>query len=180
MASEPVGEVDGRFSDEDAVAPAWATVVEILDQSEMFWLSTTRADGRPHVTPIPAIWLSDDSGGGMLHFCTGPGEQKAKNLAGEPRCVLTTGGSAFRSGTDVVVEGHARRVTNDDMLRRLADRWKEKLDWPFEVVEGGFRDPGQPDIEANGAAQAHVYALSPTKVLVFTKGEPYSQARFRF
>jgi hypothetical protein len=80
----------------------------------------------------------------------------------------------------VVVEGRADRVTDEGMLRRLADRWLERLDWPFEVVEGGFRDPGQPDGRADGSAQAHVFALFPTKVLVFGKGEPYSQTRFRF
>ena len=180
MTSEPIGEVDDRFSDPAAVAPPWSEVVEVLDRSEMFWLSTTRADGRPHVTPIPAIWHSDDSVGGMLHFCTGPDEQKAKNLALEPRCVLTTGTNLFRSGVDVVVEGHARRVIDEEMLRRLADQWLEKLDWPFEVVEGGFRDPNQPSDAEGSAPMAHVFALFTTKVLVFGKGEPYSQTRFRF
>ena len=45
-----------------------------------------RGDGRPHVTPLPAVW-SD----GALHFCTGPTEQKGVNLAANPACVLTTG-----------------------------------------------------------------------------------------
>lgn len=175
MSSERIGEIDPRFSSEGAVAPTWADVVAILDKSEMFWLSTTRSDGRPHVTPLPAVWLD-----GMLHFCTGPGEQKARNLDHEPRCVLTTGTNFFRSGVDVVVEGRAGRVTDETMLKRLADRWLEKLGWPFEVVAGGFRDPeGSPDGDG-GAAMAHVFALFATKVLVFGKGEPYSQTRFRF
>jgi hypothetical protein len=178
VASEPIGELDDRFSGEEAVAVSWSEVVGILDESEMFWLSTTREDGRPHVAPLPAIWLSDDSGGGMLHFCTGPEEQKAKNLLHEPRCIVTTGTNEFRSGVDVVVEGRASRVTDGDMLRRLADRWLAKLDWPFEVVDGGFSDPGR---EGEGSApMAHVFAVLPTKVLVFGKGEPYSQTRFRF
>ena len=176
MASEPVGEIDERFSGEEAVAPGWSEVVEILDQSEMFWLATTREDGRPHVTPLPAIWLDDDSVGGMLHFCTGPNEQKAKNLLREPRCIITTGTNQFRSGVDVVVEGRAGRVTNENMLRRLADKWLAKLDWPFEVVDGGFSDPGR----EGEAPMAHVFAVFPSKVLVFGKGEPYSQTRFRF
>lgn len=178
MASEPIGEVDERFSGEQAIAPPWSEVAEILDRSEMFWLSTTRQDGRPHVTPLPAIWLSDDSGGGMLHFCTGADEQKAKNLQHEPRCTLTTGTNQFRSGVDVVVEGRAGRVTDEGRLNRLAEEWLAKLDWPFEVVDGGFSDPGQ-DV-AGSAPMAHVFALVPTKVLVFGKGEPYSQTRFRF
>jgi hypothetical protein len=171
VASEPIGEIDERFSGEEAVAASWSEVVDILDESEMFWLSTTREDGRPHVTPLPAIWLD-----GMLHFCTGPEEQKAKNLLQEPRCIITTGTNEFRAGVDVVVEGRARRVTDGDMLRRLAAKWLAKLDWPFEVVDGGFSDPGR----EGEAPMAHVFAVFPTKVLVFGKGEPYSQTRFRF
>ncbi len=179
MALEPIGELDDRFSSEGAVAADWAQVIEVLEESEMFWLSTTRSDGRPHVSPLPAIWHGDDSIGGMLYFCTGPGEQKAKNLAGEPRCILTTGTSSFRSGMDVVVERRAGHVTDEDMLRRLAEGWLAKLEWQFEVVEGGFRDPGQED-DAGTGPMAHVFALFATKVLVFGKGETYSQTRFRF
>jgi len=47
-------------------------VVDVLTRSEMFWLSSVRGDGRPHVTPLPAIWLD-----GALHICTGDAEQKA-------------------------------------------------------------------------------------------------------
>ena len=48
----------------------------LLETAELFWISTVRTDGRPHVTPLPAVWLDD-----VLYFCTGPGEQKAVNLA---------------------------------------------------------------------------------------------------
>ena len=70
----------------------------------MFWLSTVRRDGRPHVTPLPTIWLDD-----RLHFCTGSEEQKTKNLESDARCVITTGTNALHSGLDVVVEGTAAR-----------------------------------------------------------------------
>jgi hypothetical protein len=68
--------------------------------SEMFWLSTVRRDGRPHVTPLTAVRLD-----GMLHFCAGSHEQKARNLQSNPGCVLIAGANQFRSGLDVVVEG---------------------------------------------------------------------------
>jgi len=95
--------------------PALAEVVDVLTRSEMFWLSSVRGDGRPHVTPLPAIWLD-----GALHICTGDAEQKARNIDSEPRCVLTTGTNELRSGLDVVVEGVARRVTDRPLLERLA------------------------------------------------------------
>jgi len=28
-----------------------------LEKAEVFWLSTVRPDGRPHVTPMVSVWL---------------------------------------------------------------------------------------------------------------------------
>lgn len=174
--SQPTAELDARFSSEGATARPWSEVVGVLEQSEMFWLSTVRRDGRPHVTPLPAMWLD-----GALHFCTGPSEQKARNIEANPSCVLTTGGSAFRSGLDVVVEGRAVRVTDESMLVRLAGLWESKLDWSFDVVDGAFRERS-PAVAGEGSERgtALVFAVRPDKVLAFGKGEPFSQTRYRF
>lgn len=176
-AAEPTAELDSRFTSEDATARPWSDVVSALEQAEIFWLSTVRRDGRPHVTPLPAMWL-----GGALYFCTGPGEQKAKNIETNPHCVVTTGSDRFLSGLDVVVEGSAVRVTDEPLLQRLAGLWKSKLDWPFEVVDGGFQDRSSEIAGAEGDARstAYVFAVAPTKVLAFGKGEPFSQTRYRF
>jgi general stress protein 26 len=166
--TEPTAELNARFSEPGAAAPPWAEVTEALSNSEMFWLSTVRRDGRPHVTPLPAIWLD-----GTLHFCTGPDEQKAKNLESSPRCILTSGANQFRSGLDVVVEGSAARITGLAQLQRLAAIWKSKLDWDFQAADGGFRDP------AAGTDLVFVFGVQPAKVLAFGKS-PYSQTRYRF
>lgn len=165
--TQPTVELHEQFSSPDAVARPWAEVNDVLSRSEMFWLSTVRRDGRPHVTPLPAMWLD-----GALHFCTGASEQKAKNLESNPRCVLTTGTNQFRSGLDIVVEGTAARVTDEARLQRLAGMWRSKLDWPFEVTDGTFRDPD--------GSRALVFGVTPTKIFSFGKGEPYSQTRYRF
>src|SRR5512133_4221733 len=112
--AEPLTELDARFSSPGAQPRPWPEVVAALERAEMFWLSTVRRDGRPHVTPLPAIWLD-----GTLYFCTGSEEQKTRNLESEPRCVLTTGTNDLRSGLDVVVEGTAVRVTDQAQLRQL-------------------------------------------------------------
>lgn len=163
---EPTVEFDGSFSEPGATARPWGEVVEVLSTSEMFWLSTVRRDGRPHVTPLPAMWLE-----GALHFCSGAAEQKTRNLDSNPRCILTTGTNTYRSGLDVVVEGAAVRVTDEARLERLAALWKSKLDWDFQVGDGTFR-------HADGG-QALVFGVTPTKVLAFGKA-PYSQTRYRF
>ncbi len=163
---EPVAELNEGFSQPDATARPWSDVAEVLSASEMFWLSTVRRDGSPHVTPLPAVWLDE-----TLHFCTGSEEQKSRNLESNPRCVLTTGTNQLHSGLDVVVEGTAVRVTDQAQLRRLADLWKSKLDWDFDVADDSFRDPQ--------GRQGLVFALSPVKVLSFGK-DPYAQTRYRF
>ena len=73
----------------------------------MFWVTTVRPDGRPHVTPLIAVWLD-----GALYFCTGPTERKAKNLLRNQNCILTTGCNKRNEGLDIVIEGQAVRVTD--------------------------------------------------------------------
>jgi len=161
----PTPELNESFSQPDAQPRPWRDVVDVLSSSEMFWLSTVRADGRPHVTPLPAIWHAD-----RLHICTGAHEQKAKNLLADPRCVLTTGTNTLRDGLDVVVEGTAARVTDRPSLEELAALWLSQLDWPFEIGDGAFRDGDGRD--------GLVFAIDADKILAFGKN-PFTQTRFR-
>jgi hypothetical protein len=166
--NEPVTTVDERFSDPDAVAISWDETRRVLETAELFWITTVRGDGRPHVTPLVAVWLD-----GAIHFCTGVGEQKAINLAGNAHVILTTGCNNWDRGVDVVVEGDAIQVTDDDMLKRLAKGWAIKWDgrWRFEARSGSFHDEG------GGAAL--VFSVTPTKILAFGKGN-FSHTRHRF
>jgi general stress protein 26 len=157
--TEPVATLDARFSDPDAVAVPWKEARRVLADAELFWISTVRRDGRPHVTPLVAVWLDD-----ALHFCTGPSEQKAVNLAHNPRVVLTTGCNTWERGLDVVVEGTAVRVVERDRLMRLAEAWTAKWDgqWQYDVGDGVFQH--------GDGGEALVFAVAPTKVLAFGKG----------
>jgi general stress protein 26 len=163
---EPTAQLVSEFSDPDAAALPWFDVVAVLESSEMFWLSTVRRDGRPHVAPLPAMWLD-----GKLHFCTGAHEQKARNIEANANCAITTGTNSYRSGLDVVVEGAAERVTDTGTLARLASMWADKIGWVFEVGDGVFLDTG-----AAGHV-ALVFAVTPSKILAFKKA-PYSQTRY--
>jgi nitroimidazol reductase NimA-like FMN-containing flavoprotein (pyridoxamine 5'-phosphate oxidase superfamily) len=162
---EPMTQLDERFSDPEARATTWEAAREVLESAQLSWISTVRADGRPHVTPLVAVWLD-----GALHFTTGPTEQKSRNLEADPHVVLTTGCNRWDEGLDVMVEGEARRVTDPAKLARLADAWKAKWDgrWQFDVAEGGFHH------DAGGLA--HVFAITPTKVLAFGK-DPFTHTR---
>ena len=54
--TEPAAELNEGFSEPGAASRPWTEVAGVLSETEMFWLSTVRRDGRPHVTPLPAIW----------------------------------------------------------------------------------------------------------------------------
>jgi general stress protein 26 len=131
---QPVTELDTRFSHEDAVATAWEETRRALEDAELFWISTVRADGRPHVTPLVAVWLDD-----AIYFATGPGEQKAVNLRTNQNVILTTGCNEWERGLDVVVEGKAVQVTDHDLLECLAGVWATK--WDGALALRGARRP---------------------------------------
>jgi nitroimidazol reductase NimA-like FMN-containing flavoprotein (pyridoxamine 5'-phosphate oxidase superfamily) len=168
---EPVPELDARFSSKGATPTEWAEARGRLEEAEVIWLSTVRPDKRPHVTPLISVWLDE-----ALYFCTGPTERKAKNLADNPHCILTTGCNALGEGVDVVVEGDAAQVSDDARLRRIADAYESKYgsDWRFGVREGVFVHAG-----ANGGT-ALVYEVAPAKAIGFRKGDEFSQTRWRF
>ncbi len=128
-------ELDARYSMDGAAATDWAEACERLAAAELFWLSTVRPDGRPHVTPLISVWLDD-----ALYFCTGPGERKARNVARNPHCILMTGCNALDEGLDLVVEGDAAKVSDDAKLQRIADAYESKYGhvWHFEARDGAF------------------------------------------
>lgn len=165
--SMTTGRIDPRFGDPRATAPSWESVEALLDRAELYWLTTVRSDGRPHVTPLVAVWADR-----RLAFCTGAGEQKHVNLRHSPLVAVTTGVNTWQSGTDVVIEGTAERVTGRERLQALADAWLRKYgdDWAWDADEEGFT--------AGDGSRAGVYVVTPAKVIAFGK-DPHSQTTYR-
>jgi hypothetical protein len=164
----PETELEPGYSSAGATATPWPAARDRLEEAKVYWISTVRPDGRPHVTPMAGVWMDD-----ALHFTTGEHERKALNLAEEVRCIITTGSNAL-DGLDVVVEGEAIRVTDEPRLRRLAAAYIAKYDelFVFQIREGGF------GTEAEDLGLA--FELRATKAFGFGKGETFSQTRYRF
>jgi nitroimidazol reductase NimA-like FMN-containing flavoprotein (pyridoxamine 5'-phosphate oxidase superfamily) len=162
------GKIDGRFSDPDAEPTSWAEAFGVLERAELYWITTVRPDGRPHVTPLIGVATDD-----MVYFCTGLEEQKGRNLEHNDHVALTTGDNAWAKGLDVVVEGRAVRIADDAELKRLAAAWEAKYgsEWHWAVAGGMFR-------HADGGGAA-VFRVEPAKVMAFAK-EPHGQTTFRF
>jgi len=167
--SRPVTTLDTRFSGPGAVATDWDDALRVIEEAEVFWISTVRADGRPHVTPLTAVWLD-----GAIHFTTGGAEQKAINLTCNPYVTLSTGCNDWERGLDVVVEGQAVPVTESKILERLAKKWATKWDgrWQWQMGEGGFQ-------HEDGNEPVLVFSVAPAKVLAFGKGS-FSHTSYRF
>jgi nitroimidazol reductase NimA-like FMN-containing flavoprotein (pyridoxamine 5'-phosphate oxidase superfamily) len=166
---QPMTELDTRFSDQNAVATDWEETRRVLEQAELFWVTTVRVDGRPHVTPLVAVWLDD-----AIHFATGAGEQKAVNLRTNRQVILMTGCNEWERGLDVVVEGEAVQVSDETVLEQLAEAWAAKWDgrWRYAVDQRSFRHEG-------GSDAVLVFAVKPAKVLAFAKGT-FGQTRHLF
>ncbi len=135
IEQEPVAELS-PFSSPDAVQTEWSRGRAEVTSAEVYWLSTVRLDGRPHVTPLLGIWLE-----GAFYFSTGPDERKAKNLLANRHCVVTTGRNTL-DGLDLVLEGTAE-VTSDPMeLGRVADAYESKYGTHFASANGTWSGLG--------------------------------------
>ena len=168
-ADSPMTELHTQFSSPSATATPWADAVGVLEKAEVYWLSTVRPDGRPHVTPLVAVWLD-----GALYFTTGFGERKARNLAENHSCVITTGCNHLSEGLDLVLEGTAAIVRDEAKLRRVADGYAAKYaGTPFQytVRDGAFHGEG---------GESLLFELAPTRAFGYGRGDSFSATRWRF
>lgn len=165
--TQPSPQFDCRFSDPSASPTSWPDAMRVLETAELYWITTVRIDGRPHVTPLIGV-LQDEA----MHFCTGLQEQKARNLEHHQQVALTTGTNTWAQGLDIVVEGTATQVTDRPALQTLADAYEAKYgsDWHFDVGDG---------VLGTGDDAAAVFRIEPVKVLAFAK-QPHAQTTYRF
>ncbi|WP_051366083.1 pyridoxamine 5'-phosphate oxidase family protein [Hamadaea tsunoensis] len=168
---EPISEhIDRRYSDEDAASLAWTAALARLAAAQVAWIVTVRPDGRPHATPmVPVV---DD---GRVYFHTGSTEVKYANLQANPQVLVLAGDTGWERGLDVVAEGVAEPVTDESVLRRLAELFRERWDgrWQLDIRDGELAavTPG---------TRLVAFAVTPAKAYAFTKGEPFSQTTYRF
>ncbi|MGH9286953.1 MAG: pyridoxamine 5'-phosphate oxidase family protein [Acidimicrobiales bacterium] len=120
----------------------WSWATERLSGSHDYWVATTRSNGRPHVMPVWGVWWA-----GALWFSSGLRSRKARNLAANPRCTITTDNAL----EPVVLEGTAATVREADAIRGFAERLGAKYETDYGV------DLFDPDV--NGT-----YRVSPTWV----------------
>ena len=136
----------------DGPVLAWPEARGRVADTRFYWLATVHPSGRPHVRPVLAVWAN----GG--------------------RCTLT----ARTDGLDLVVEATATPVDDDASLRRAADAYREKYEWPVTIRDGAFDAPyGAPTA---GPPPYGLFRLAPTVVFGFGTDDDHAprSTRWRF
>ena len=145
----------------------WPEAGRRLAEAGAYWLATVRADGRPHVVPVFAVWLD-----GALYFVANAASRKARNLARDPHCIVTV----ERHPHHLVVEGTAAVVRDEAVLRRVAAAFGSG-GWLVEIRDGAFEAEGAPTA---GSSPYDVYEVVPTAAFGFGADDTVVPTRWRF
>lgn len=134
-----------------------------------YFLSTVRPDGGAHAMPVGILWHD-----GRFYFIAGAETQKAKNIARDPRCVITI---AAR-GIDIVAEGEAIKVADEATVQRLADAFGATAGgWHPTVKDGAFWH--EYSAPSAGPPPWDLYEVTPTTIFGLSTAEPYGATRWR-
>lgn len=111
----------------------WQWAEERLTSSRNYWVVSLWPDGRPHAMPVWGLWHE-----GAFWFSSSKGSRKARNLAADPRCVVTTEDAA----DPVVIEGSAELVSEPDALAAMLALENAKYETNYTI------DLLDPDVNA--------------------------------
>ena len=150
----------------------WSRALEALEsgepQKQTPFLATTRPDGRPHLTGVGALWDQ-----GKVYFVSGKGTRKSRNVAQNANCTV----AMALTGLDLVVEGVAELVTDDETLQRLAMRYGDQ-GWPATVKDGAFTH--EYSAPSAGPPPWYVYEFTPEDAYAVMAKEPGGATRWTF
>jgi Pyridoxamine 5'-phosphate oxidase len=130
------------------------------------WLTTINPDGSPHVMPVGIVKADT-----IWYFSSGSQTRKSRNLARDPRCVVSVATDQF----DLVIEATAKQVTDDAELDTVADAFREQ-GWP--AVVDGKALTAEYSAPSAGPPPWHAYRVVLATVYALGTSEPYGAARF--
>ena len=135
----------------------WDEVERRLERAPVYWIASTRPDGRPHVVPRDGIWL-----GGGLYYGGSPETVHHRNITQNPEIVVHIGDGQEA----IIVEGTVEfQKPTEEMAARLS---RESF---AKYPQYGRIDPS---IYLGG-----VSLLKPRRVLAWTNFTD-NATRFRF
>lgn len=135
----------------------WAEVESKLEDARVYWLASTRPDGRPHVVPRDGTWFD-----GGLYYGGSPETVHSRNIMANPNVVVHIGDGMEA----IIVEGVIEIEKPDDAeAKRLSDASFAKY------PQYGRMDPS---MYKDGVA-----VLRPRRVIAWTDFTQ-NATRFRF
>ena len=157
----PTTELDVGYSPPDAAATPWTRAeAETRRRSDLLAVNRAQSTGD--------LMSRRSSPSGIAVPCTSapdPRSRKPKNLTTHPDVVITTGTNVW-SGLDVVVEGAAVRVTDDEQVGRTGDRPGRQS----TARSGTSTSPAAPF--ATTATLPTSSLSSPRKIFAYDRDEP--------
>jgi nitroimidazol reductase NimA-like FMN-containing flavoprotein (pyridoxamine 5'-phosphate oxidase superfamily) len=91
----------------------WADVERRLDSASVYWIASTRRDGRPHVIPRDGMWLD-----GGLYYGGSPKTVHYRNITHNPHVAVHIGDGQEA----IIVEGAVEiEKPTEKMAARLSD-----------------------------------------------------------
>jgi Pyridoxamine 5'-phosphate oxidase len=103
----------------------WSWAEQRLTASRSYWVASLWPDGRPHLMPVWGVWEGE-----ALWFSSGPRSRKARNLAGDRRCVVATDDA----NEPVIIDGSAELVREHEAIERIA----ALMDAKYGGITAGF------------------------------------------
>ena len=154
----------GVPSSEDGLLP-WSWAEAHLRDALTYWISSASADGRPHATPVWAVWLD-----GQLWFEGGLRTRRARDLAANPRAIAAV---HVDDATAVIVEGHVESRTDPEveLAARLVEAYRKyhAAPWDYEADPANWRS----------GSGGGLWALRPVVALGWSRF-PQDATRWRF
>lgn len=134
----------------------WAWALARIEESSDFWVATVRPDGRPHLSPVWAVWDGD-----ALWFSAAPRSAKMRNIrAGSGVSVSTEDPE-----NPVVLDGIVELVTDAERLLRFVDVMNRKYhtDYPVELFAPEHAAVGRVRPERAIGLRSSDFEGSPTR-----------------
>ena len=130
----------------DFVPMEWSWVTNQLAEARNYWIATVGRSGKPHVTPVWAVWLDD-----AVCFGTDRDSAKGRNITRNPEVAIH-----LESGDDVIITyGTAEAIANEATLAAFVSA--------YDVKYGIKLDPSDD--------ATTLLAFRPTKVLAWRESD---------
>lgn len=123
-ASRPQAPGYGFPKDKKGLLP-WSWAERRLRKSHNYWMTTVTPEGRPHVMVVWGLWQD-----GRFLFSTGSKSRKARNLAANANCVVST----EHAHEAVIVEGVAE-IADVAARRKMIPVYERKYEFDLSAMK---------------------------------------------